>query len=467
MSLPSISALKDLIDGREVNNIKRYLEPLIPILVAIAPLYIATEEELAKINWNQYASMFCGIIIPVIIKDIIALFPTIREWFGTWRQTSSLETIEICGWYADHLIHFLVTDPRIIIHSGRYKSSELYAYDINGNKIYSHQYKQVAKFEPYFYFMSKEVYKISIRHSIDSEETDEIAVVKTLESGTTSLRFLTKNRDIVTKLAKWSTEIPSRTVYPYVVSINREGNVSTGPLQPTRGFSSLVVSDETITTLRHAVKQYQDLSYRHKLSLIGFRPKLSILLYGTMGVGKTQLAISLAKELSRDILFVDKENPDRFFKEDIHKLKLNTVVVVFDDIDFWKLDTRHIIGEKDKTETNSTLMRMMELLDGFTIENDAVFVFTTNYVDRFDDALFRPGRINVKLHLTPINCMSMWNKLFNNIYQVTDWNKWFTSQEIDRLCNREMTLSYVVNYLVLPELENVKGFVDRLKSELQ
>ena len=43
---------------------------------------------------------------------------------------------------------------------------------------------------------------------------------------------------------------------------------------------------------------------------------------------------------------------------------------------------------------------MLELLDGpISLKNSEIFIMTTNYIDKMDKALLRPGRINHLIEL--------------------------------------------------------------------
>jgi chaperone BCS1 len=46
-----------------------------------------------------------------------------------------------------------------------------------------------------------------------------------------------------------------------------------------------------------------------------------------------------------------------------------------------------------------TLSGLLNVLDGFYAPTGVLFVMTTNHVEKLDDALLRPGRIDYKLYL--------------------------------------------------------------------
>lgn len=55
--------------------------------------------------------------------------------------------------------------------------------------------------------------------------------------------------------------------------------------------------------------------------------------------------------------------------------------------------------EKVSTQNGVTLSGLLNVLDGFHAPTGVLFVMTTNHVEKLDQALLRPGRIDYKLWL--------------------------------------------------------------------
>lgn len=117
--------------------------------------------------------------------------------------------------------------------------------------------------------------------------------------------------------------------------------------------------------------------------------KRAIILEGKPGCGKT-LSLKYLKSIAikNDINFrifdgVEdfQKNKDEFYEEGKH-------IFVFEDFDAALLD------RKETNETpNQILSKVLNVLDGVNEINDVVSIFTTNHIQKFDDAFLRPGRI--------------------------------------------------------------------------
>jgi chaperone BCS1 len=59
------------------------------------------------------------------------------------------------------------------------------------------------------------------------------------------------------------------------------------------------------------------------------------------------------------------------------------------------------VGAKENSPAQSgiTLSGLLNVLDGFHAPSGVLFVMTTNHVEKLDQALLRPGRIDYKLYL--------------------------------------------------------------------
>ena len=150
---------------------------------------------------------------------------------------------------------------------------------------------------------------------------------------------------------------------------------------------------------------------RKRYESIGVPYHRGYLLYGPPGTGKTSLVSALAGHFGLSIYTVNlTEFSDRSLMAAVSDVPRNSILL-FEDIDCMK-GTQSRVEKKEDGETKSatgqqtqgpaggvTLSGLLNVLDGFYAPTGVLFVMTTNHVEKLDDALLRPGRIDYKLYL--------------------------------------------------------------------
>jgi len=167
--------------------------------------------------------------------------------------------------------------------------------------------------------------------------------------------------------------------------------------------------------------------------------KLGILLYGPPGTGKTGTISAIANYLKRDIVMIDltviksREQLDNLlmknnFEYAKHIFVLEEIDIVLDVIKSRKKEIdimsetcsdtdseKTQLAEKANSSTTQTttpavqqehpldLAYLLQLFDGVDSNKDRLIIMTTNYPDEIDEALLRPGRIDLKLKLGNCN----------------------------------------------------------------
>ncbi|CAN1162824.1 AAA-ATPase ASD, mitochondrial [Linum perenne] len=149
---------------------------------------------------------------------------------------------------------------------------------------------------------------------------------------------------------------------------------------------------------------------------IGKAWKRGYLLYGPPGTGKTTMIAAIANFLNYDIY--DLELTAVKNNTDLRKLLIeisSKAIVVIEDIDC-SLD---ITGQRKKSKTNSkkkkkkkksedessskvTLSGLLNIIDGIWSASggERIIIFTTNHVEKLDEALIRRGRMDKHIELS-------------------------------------------------------------------
>ncbi|KAJ6850396.1 uncharacterized protein M6B38_264975 [Iris pallida] len=135
--------------------------------------------------------------------------------------------------------------------------------------------------------------------------------------------------------------------------------------------------------------------------------KRGYLLYGPPGTGKSSLVAAMANYLKFDIY--DLELTSVTWNSSLKRLLIgmsNKAILVVEDIDC-SLQLQQREAEEEAApdgpgkDEKVTLSGLLNFVDGLwsSCGEERIIVFTTNYKDRLDPALLRPGRMDVHVHM--------------------------------------------------------------------
>jgi chaperone BCS1 len=123
---------------------------------------------------------------------------------------------------------------------------------------------------------------------------------------------------------------------------------------------------------------------------------------GPPGTGKTSIVLALAGHLKRPVCVLNLgsiDNDDSLF-EAITDAPQNAIILI-EDIDCAapsksrENDDKKSDEDDDKSGSKVTKAGLLNALDGITTPDGRIFILTTNYPERLDAALIRPGRADV------------------------------------------------------------------------
>lgn len=131
---------------------------------------------------------------------------------------------------------------------------------------------------------------------------------------------------------------------------------------------------------------------------LGIPHKLSMILHGLPGSGKTSIIRALAAEFNFNICTLDLSCiSDRELMSAVGQVPRNSLLLI-EDFD----SASHLKSRQQKDEDGGlfslanygTLSGVLNALDGVASLNDVVVMMTTNHLEQIDPALIRPGRID-------------------------------------------------------------------------
>lgn len=176
-----------------------------------------------------------------------------------------------------------------------------------------------------------------------------------------------------------------------------------------RSFDNLIMNNKE-EVIKYIDKWVTNIPEFYKRDII---PKLSILLYGKPGTGKSSFYKALANHLG--IKRICSISPDYFINTDGRNRMMSysqsdePTIYVIDDIDC-------ICNSRDNDITNNNSIILSSLLEFLDNPNTCYFkakdgkyypcsivVATTNYYDKLDKAVSRYGRFDYQIHMTDFN----------------------------------------------------------------
>jgi AAA+ superfamily predicted ATPase len=127
----------------------------------------------------------------------------------------------------------------------------------------------------------------------------------------------------------------------------------------------------------------------------------------------------------------EDKGDDKFFQDGSNFIrtdgssskKKNNLINVYRPINNYGNTKRVIMpppnqNKKKKSKDKLTLSCILNTLDGVLEQHGRIIIITTNYLDRLDSALIRPGRIDEKIHFTKCT-KQMYYNIIENFYGIT------------------------------------------------
>ncbi|KAF9972068.1 hypothetical protein BGZ73_004885 [Actinomortierella ambigua] len=118
-----------------------------------------------------------------------------------------------------------------------------------------------------------------------------------------------------------------------------------------------------------------------------------LLLYGSPGTGKTSFIHALAGELGLNIYVINlssKGLTDDTLSELVSDTPSRCLLLIED------VDAAFVQREAKDAGGNITFSGLLNAIDGVAAQEGRILCMTTNHLDRLDDALIRPGRIDIR-----------------------------------------------------------------------
>ncbi|KAI0394150.1 P-loop containing nucleoside triphosphate hydrolase protein [Xylariaceae sp. FL0594] len=179
-------------------------------------------------------------------------------------------------------------------------------------------------------------------------------------------------------------------------------------VKPIRTLDTIYLDRDVRENLLGDIKKYLDPQRRRFYSEQGIPYRRGYLLYGPPGCGKSTLSLALACKFGLDLYMVNIGN---LYDGDLEYLFASLparCLVLLEDIDavgFRRPEDEDTAKERRYRRRNidgsnkCSLSSLLNVLDGVASQEGRIVIMTTNHPELLDEALIRPGRIDVKVHM--------------------------------------------------------------------
>ena len=209
------------------------------------------------------------------------------------------------------------------------------------------------------------------------------------------------------------------------------------PSQSTEQWDSLIDYDIVISGRRTTLKKTLKREMLDRIDPTGSKlpERKSALLFGPPGTSKTTLAKAFARSLGWPFIGIDPSDLLGNGLENIHQttssifgdlLDVSRAVVLFDEMDALVRQRQERTDVIREFLTTSMLPLLAKLHD----EGRVVYFMATNHLQRFDDAIKRPGRFDLLLCVGPPS----WHRKLSGLDLLLGHE--VTSNELNRVRNR-------------------------------
>ncbi|KAK3313675.1 BCS1 N terminal-domain-containing protein [Apodospora peruviana] len=242
-------------------------------------------------------------------------------------------------------------------------------------------------------------------------EGDEPLVVMCLGRSVAPIkRFLEHCRDFSEKQREAYVTVRASKASAY------DPSWDTTILRPIRPLETVHFDEKLKQELVDDITNYLDSNTRKYYNRRGIPYRRGYLLHGPPGTGKTSLSLALAGRFGLELYLVHVPT----IKEDTMLDKLFTslpprCIVLLEDIDAVGIKRRSDLDNDDDESSDSedddrvaprsrcTLSGLLNILDGVSSQEGRIVLMTSNFAEKLDKALVRPGRVDKQIYLGNIS----------------------------------------------------------------
>ena len=195
-----------------------------------------------------------------------------------------------------------------------------------------------------------------------------------------------------------------------------------------RKVSTVLHDDKEKEALVSDITSFLNPATREWYTKRGIPYRRGYLMYGPPGTGKSSLSLSIAGHFDLDIYILNLANMDDSTLNKLFTKLSQHCVILLEDVDVAS-QNRMQAKEADHSDVDLsffetqkktvTLSGLLNALDGVGSQEGRLLIMTTNYIERLDDALIRPGRVDRKIEFRLAN-KGVMSQLFCIVFKGSD-----------------------------------------------
>lgn len=275
-----------------------------------------------------------------------------------------------------------------------YQSLSIFLYHLNPKKYKEYMISDSKSTFPilssnicYYLKIGKQDYLRISTHTIINDGNNSVNVLKIIifsKQHVKIRKWIMRNGGEFTPKNNVPIVYINEDTYPYLMNCNE------------RHFNSIVMDSDLKKDLIEKLmvwKNDKEWYTEHQLVY-----KKGVLLYGKPGTGKSSIVKAISNMFNNALIITtDVESLSGYIRNILQYRKTykDTIIILIEDIDMYFKDRKDNVDDNLSSEQNI----LFQLIDGAYSTDNTIYIATTNYLERLDDALVRPGRFDIRVNL--------------------------------------------------------------------